>query len=126
MKMMHLRDRHVSATNMIKHIIEGNYDAIRKWLENPMNDPSADDNIAIKLCAIKGYNSILILLLKDARVDPAVDDNFAIKYAAIYGNSNNHCKIVHILLGDDRVTSKLSKKYINEFSKIRMLGCIPR
>jgi len=72
---------------------------VKRLLENPLVDPSRNDNEAIRLAASKGYREIVELLMADPRVDPSANDNEALRLAG----SKGYASIVDLLLRDPRV-----------------------
>ena len=65
----------------------------------PHVDPSAGNNLAIRLASHYGKTEVVKILLLDKRVDPSADNNYAIQWASI----NGHNEVVKILLVDPRV-----------------------
>ena len=63
------------------------------------SDPSAKDNAAICTASRNGHVEVVKVLLTDARVDPSADNNAAIRGAS----HNGHTDVVKLLLADDRV-----------------------
>ena len=63
------------------------------------NDPTIDDNYAIRWASENGHIAIVDRLLQDGRVDPSAFNNFAIKWAS----NNGHIAVVDRLLQDGRV-----------------------
>jgi len=73
------------------------------WLE----DPSTDNNYAIRWASGNGHLEVVRLLLSDPRVDPSVNNNYAIRRAS----ENGHTKIVRLLLVDPRVDPSANNNY---------------
>lgn len=65
---------------------------------NDGDDPSSDDNLAIKVASEHNHIEVVKLLLKDKRVDPTADDNYAIRWAS----NNLNIEVVKLLLEDYR------------------------
>lgn len=72
-------------------------------LQNPLIDPSKNDDIIVEAC-MHGYTSIVERLLQYPRVNPAAKGNMAICWAA----GNGHLQIVQRLLQDRRVDPSVS------------------
>ena len=62
-------------------------------------DPSSNNQFAIRYASEHGYVDMVKILLKDYRVDPSNDDNYAIRRASL----NGHHEVVKLLLEDERV-----------------------
>ena len=77
---------------------EGGIDAVYRIL-SLIEDPSIQDNAAIRWAAQHGQVGVVELLLSDPRVDPTAKNNNAIRWAA----DNGHVKVVELLLQDGRV-----------------------
>jgi ankyrin repeat protein len=76
-------------------------DAVTFLLSDPRVDPSAENNRAVRLAAVKGHVEIVRLLISDARVDPSAENNLALRRAI----SKGHVEIVKVLISDPRVNS---------------------
>lgn len=74
-------------------IFWGHYENIKVLLSDSRIDPSANDNLAIKVAARFGRTEIFKLLLKDKRVDPTAGNNHALRYA----QENQHNDIIELL-----------------------------
>ena len=69
-------------------------EVVKLLLNDPLVDPSAYNNHAIRWASENGYTEIVKLLLNDPRVDPSDNDNHAIQLASKMG----HTEVVRILL----------------------------
>lgn len=67
-------------------------------LTDPLVDPSANNNEAIRSASIRGHVAIVERLLKDSRVDPSVNTKYALRYASSLGS----VALVEQLLKDQR------------------------
>jgi hypothetical protein len=72
-----------------------------------MFDPSAGDNLAMRLAAKNGHLAVVERLLQDQRVDPSALDSHAVRQAACYG----HFAVVERLLRDVRVDPSARDNY---------------
>lgn len=73
--------------------------ATRAFLADPSNDPSVDENFAIRYACTLGHTAVVQMLLEDPRVDPSVHDGLCLYNASGY----NYWDVVKILLSDHRV-----------------------
>lgn len=73
--------------------------ATLRYLEDPRNDPSVNDNAALRLFAAVGDANMVVHLLADPRVDPAVGGDTALQIAA----ENGHVDIVRLLLSNPHI-----------------------
>ncbi|MCS5710672.1 ankyrin repeat domain-containing protein [Candidatus Berkiella aquae] len=73
---------------------EGDYQSVVKMLEDPLLDPSGDQNMPIYSAASHGHLDIVELLLTDPRVDP--------QGALSIASEKGHAKVVERLLKDPR------------------------
>lgn len=76
---------------------------VKKLLQDPRFDPSANSNSLIRIAAQKGNLEIFKCLLNDSRVDPSDNENAAINIAEMW----RHDDIVDLLLDDDRVNPSI-------------------
>jgi len=123
-----LKDKRVKPENEKESVTEalaiaiarGNNDLVKKLINDPRIDPSADFNRPVKVASQFGNIEMVEILLKDKRVDASTEDvsnnndNFAIKSAA----ENGHNEIVAMLVKDPKVRSKLSKEEINKYESL--------
>jgi hypothetical protein len=77
----------------------GHVDVVEYLFRQPLFDPSAYWNLAVRLAAGRGHLAVVERLLQDKRVDPSADDNYAVRLAAREG----HLAVVERLLQDERV-----------------------
>ena len=76
----------------------GLIDEVKRLLDQG-EDPSDDNNWAIRLASRNGHTEIVKVLLQDERVDPSDKDNYAIRMSS----NNGYTDIVKLLLQDRRV-----------------------
>lgn len=79
-------------------IESGDFEAVKKYLDDTTFNPGADDNKAFQLAAEKGHIDIVKLLLNDKRVDPAANKMNAI----VLANQNNKFEALKLLLWNKR------------------------
>ena len=68
-------------------------------LQDPLTNPAAGRNAAIRWASEHGHTFIVQQLLADARVDPSANNDDALYMAC----QNGHTEVVRLLLQDDRV-----------------------
>ena len=103
-----VKRRRLASTLNLKDIYSViTFNWMRSVVENPIEDPSDNQNFAIQHAAASGYKDIVILLLEDERVNPAANENFAIWIA----DSKGYKDIVDLLL--PRVVGVLNKNFPN-------------
>jgi hypothetical protein len=96
-----------SFRNLIEMVSIKGYSSI---LEILLKDGRCDPNEAITLSSINGHVECVKILMQDKRVDPSMDSNGSLKMA----DRNGHIEVVKLLLSDPRVVNKLSDKEISE------------
>jgi ankyrin repeat protein len=74
-------------------------DVVKLLLADKRVDPSADDQLAIRMACEDGQLEVVKLLLADERVDPSVSNSCTILGACAHG----HTEIAQLLLADKRV-----------------------
>lgn len=74
-------------------------DMVKLFLESTTIDPSSNENEALQIACIYGYQETVKVLLLDYRVDPTANKCNAFIKAMIY----DHMEVVKILLQDGRV-----------------------
>jgi hypothetical protein len=102
----------ISYTQQEKLIISlryNRYDVFKILIQDPNVDPSANNNLLIKMATCNGYIQALNLLLKDSRVDPSAENNLIIRCAGLGG----HLAVFERLLQDSRVDTNVF--HTNEF-----------
>ena len=77
----------------------GDIETVRRMLQDPTVDPSANGNIAFREACTMGHLDVVNLLLQDPRVDPSANNNQALRGASRYGR----LVVVERLLQDPRV-----------------------
>lgn len=80
---------------------------VRRLLADPLVDPAAENNCALKWACEYNHADILKLLLNDPRVDPAADHNCAI----ITASSKGHADVVALLMDDPRINPAATDNY---------------
>jgi ankyrin repeat protein len=86
----------IALTSAVKN---GHVDVVDCLLRHAIFDPSACNNLAVRLAAERGHLAVVERLLQDKRVDPSADNNHAVRRAA----ENGHLAVVERLLQDKRV-----------------------
>ena len=88
----------------------GDTDKVKLLLADPMVNPAADNNAAIRYASQNGHTEVVKLLLNDKRGNPAAQNNFAIRLASERG----HVDVVRLLLTDPRVDWRLASTNIKD------------
>ena len=99
----------------------GHWRVVRFLLKDPNDkhlkrlvDPSADNNIAIRLASTEGHKEVVEILLEDPRVDPSDINNITIRYAS----ESDHKEVVEMLLKDLRVDPSADNNYAIRWASI--------
>ena len=79
--------------NIFAEFVCKNAHILKLFLDDKNNDPSTNNNAAIRYAAHNGHLEVVRLLLADNRVNPADDNNSAIQNAA----RNGHLEVVRLL-----------------------------
>lgn len=95
-----------------------------KLIKSSKLDPSINGDWSIFLAASNDHPELLKFILNNYKIiDPSANHNCSISVAEKKGSK----EIVYLLLGDDRVKSKLTEEEINRFkSKISRIESIKR
>jgi len=94
-----------STQAFIRAAADGRMDVILRLLEDPLIDPSADYDAAIRYASTNGHANVVAVLLADS--DPSANDNVAIRTAS----RNGHVDVVKVLLADARVDPSADKNF---------------
>jgi len=92
---------------LVSAVENGHVDVVDYFLQHAMFDPSAGDNIAVRMAAYCGHLAVVERLLQDKRVDPSARDNYAVGRAA----ENGHLAVVERMLQDKRVDPSADDNY---------------
>jgi hypothetical protein len=102
-------------------VYSGDIETVRRMLQDPGVDPSANGNIAIQKASQMGHLEVVNRLLQDPRVDPSVNNNQALREAS----KNGHLAVVERLLKDPRVDPYVNNKEAIMFAtKVGHLGVL--
>lgn len=87
-----------NAQTKFNYLVSINFteELIEILLQDPRIDPSADNNIAIRIASASGYSKLVKLLLADGRIDPSANESEAFRNAVLHG----HTEVVKLLLAD--------------------------
>nr|QBK88077.1 MAG: ankyrin repeat protein [Marseillevirus LCMAC202] len=76
----------------------GDAETVKRLLENPVVDPTANHNWPLRASSAYGQADVVKLFLADGRADPTANDNQAIRLSS----QNGHADVVQLLLADGR------------------------